>query len=146
MGKYIKDLVEYSGIDECPCDALVNFKEITIDNNFCISDSKPDIKSLIKVRGTSKIENYEIIQTPNLRILLSGSVTLNYEYASNTLDEAVYFETTTISFTDFIVLPSDFNIQSMMLPMVSIKYIYCTLLDLKCMLNSLILMLSIETC
>lgn len=146
MGKYVRELVEYNGIDQCPFNDLFNFKEISVDNNFCISNNKPDIKSLIKVKGVSKIQSYEIIQTPNLRILLNGTVTLEYQYASNTLDETVHFETTNISFTDFIALPSDFNIQAMIHPMVFIKYIHCTLIDLKCMLNSLILMLAVETC
>lgn len=146
MGKYTRELIEYSGIDKCSFEDLVNFKEISLDNNFCIPDNKPEIKSLIKVKGKAKIDNYKIIQTPNLRILLNGTVTLDYQYASNTENEAVHFETTDISFTDFIALPSDFNVQDMIFPMVSIKYIHCTLIDLKCMLNSLILMLAIETC
>ena len=145
MGKYIRELVEYSGIDDCPYTDWINFKEISLDSNFCIPDNKPNIKSLLKVHGETKVDSYEIVQTPNLRALLTGKVTLSYQYIANNLAETVHFETTTIPFIDFIPLPSDFNTQAIILPVASIKYIYCNLIDAKCMLNSLILMLSVET-
>ena len=142
--KYIRELIEYTGVDSCPYGNFNNFKEIMITNVFSLDATRPNIGQLVKVNATAKIDSYQTVQAPNLRIIISGTITLIYQYVTDDLTQSMYSSNTIIQFSDFIPLQATFNPLGIIITIVSIKDIYCTVQNPKTINNSLILLLDAE--
>ncbi|MGL5244955.1 MAG: hypothetical protein ACRC7R_07285, partial [Sarcina sp.] len=120
MGKIVRNLIEYEGIDTCSYENISSFKQFNVDCKFNLPDEKPNIDTLIKVKAEVCIEHKQIVRTPvgvslegqevtGFKLLVCGDITLKYEYVINDPTQSVYSLTQIFPFSDYIVLPQDFN-------------------------------------
>lgn len=157
MGKIFRNLIEYSGINEYPYDNLKNFKQATIDNNFCIPSEKPDIEQLVKVSVKSDIVHKEIVKTPigtsfegqestGFKLLISGDIDLRIEYSAKNISQSIHTVHTKFPFCDYVVLPKSFSPTAMVFPTISIEDIYSEKFDCRCIYNNISLLLVVDLC
>lgn len=155
MGKFTRNLIEYDGIDKCNYEDITTFKQFNNDYKFTLPSEKPDIEQLIKVKAKPAIEHYEVIKTPvgvslegqrvtGHKLLVSGDINIKYEYIASDPSQSIYSVTKSFPFCDYVVLPEDFNMSTMIFPSVSLEDIYSEQLDKRCVYNNLTIIAVVE--
>ena len=155
MGKITRNLIEYDGIDICPYENISTFKQFNSDYKFYVPNDKADIEQIIKVKTKASIENHKIVKTPigtslegqkvtGHKLLVSGDISLKFEYVADDPAQSIYSVTKVFPFCDYVVLPEDFNPATMIFPSVSIEDIYSEKLDSRCVYNNVTLIIVVE--
>lgn len=156
MSKIQRGLIEYNGISDCPKNVL-NFKQITVENVFSIPAVKPDMEQLVKVSANGTIVHHEIVDTPigtslegqiltGYKLLISGDLNIKFEYVALEETQSVHTTHNCFPFCGYIVLPKNFNRQSIIFPTVTIEDIYSEKTDSRCIYSTITMMLSADIC
>ena len=103
--------------------ALSNFRQVDKDEYLKIPSEKPDIQEIDGVSASVEIFNTQIIKTPivnstegqiltGYKLLITGYIHETIEYTSNNDYQVMYSTSYQLPFSDYIILPVDFNINS----------------------------------
>ncbi len=162
MGKFIRDLIEYNGVDsfiddKCPPLDLNAFKQNNIDLNFCIPKQKPNIEQIIKVWVEVDKVDYRIVKTPigtsyegqtltGYKLLFVGDIKLKIAYVADECEQSVHTAHTIIPYCEYVVLPEEYNSQGAIRPDIYIEDIYVSEVDCRCIYGNITLMTVVSTC
>ena len=157
MSSYVRDLIEYHGIDSCGYENASIFKQFNTESTFSIPVEKPDIEQIVKVRGEASIKSYKVVKTPvgtslegqnvtGYKLLVSGVLKLQYEYVANEATQSVHSASNSFPFSEYVVLPSDFYPQSMLFTTVCIEDMYSQQISVRNIYNNITAMIVVETC
>ncbi|MFI3201245.1 MAG: hypothetical protein R3Y54_06950 [Eubacteriales bacterium] len=140
MGKFIRNLIEFSGekllpIGNCVVPQSNSFKQNTLDVNFQIQKDQYGIDKILKMNVDVELISYKIVKTSvgiseegqeltGKKLLLVGEFTLKTSYISNSPDNKVDSYNVVIPFCDYIVLPKDFKNITTTKPEIYIEDIY----------------------
>ena len=155
MGKFTRDLIEYDGVDTCSYEDISTFKQFNSDYKFMLPIEKPDIEQLIKVKAKATIEHHEVIKTPigtslegqrvtGFKLLVAGDINIKYEYIASDPTQSIYSVSRNFPFCDYVVLPEDFNMSTMIFPAVSLEDIFSEQLDNRSVYNNLTIIVVVE--
>ena len=157
MASYVRDLIEYHGIETCGHENASIFKQFNTENTFKLPTEKPDIEQIVKVRGEAKIKDYKIVKTPigkslegqnvtGYKLLVCGTLKIQYEYVANEVTQSVHSAINTFPFCEYVVLPGDFYPQSMMFTTVCIEDMYSQQIGTREIYNNITAMIVVEVC
>lgn len=155
MKKIYRDFIEYNGINLDVESSFKNFTQLNIDYNLRISEDKPKIQSISKVWVDGKVDYHEVIKTPvgkslhgqistGFKLLVSGEINIKIEYFSDSLVDAMHTTEGKFPFCNYITLPKDFSLLSVILPYVYIEDVHCDILNPKTIYNNFSLILSVD--
>lgn len=156
MTAVMRDLIQYEGIEGCNY-TNGSFKQINVDNTFCVPVMKPDIEQIVKVWSDAKIYKYKIIKTPigkslegqvltGYKLIIMGQVSMKYEYVALEKTQSVHTAHTVIPFCSYIVMPEKFNPSSIVVPTVLIEDIHSEQVGNRCVYSNITMMLNAEIC
>lgn len=101
--------------------ALTTFKQISVDEYLRIPDTKPDIEEINSINAEVEIRNCHVIETPK-KVSIEGQVLTGYkliihgvlkqtvQYTALEEEQSVHSTHYYVPFSNFIVLPKDFNL------------------------------------
>lgn len=103
--------------------ALSNFRQIDKDEYLKIPNEKPDIGEIDGVSASIEVVSTHIIKTPivssiegqiltGYKLLINGYISETIEYTSEDDSQVMYSINYEMPFSDYIILPVDFNINS----------------------------------
>lgn len=157
MVTHMRELIEYYGINKCDYGKLPYFKQINRDFTFCVPMQKPDIEQIVKVWVKPCILQQKVVVTPvgtslegqritGHKVMIMGDITYKVEYVA--LDECQSLHTAhaNIPFCGYIVLPEEFNTNSIVITSVAVEDIYSGLVDTRCIYNNITMMLIADLC
>lgn len=156
MGKIIRNLVEYNGIDDCFFSSN-HFHQINVDYMFCIPKEKPNIEQIIKVWVKHCILSTEIFDTPKgisiegqimtgKKLSVTGDIEIKIQYAACNLSQTVHTAHSTFPFSSYIVLPDTFNTNSSLSTSILIEDILSEQIDLRCIYNNITMTIVAYVC
>ena len=156
MAKVTRDLIDYHGIDKCTFSSNF-FKQLNLDFIFCVPDQKPDIEQIVKVWVKPCIVHQEIIKTPKgtslegqnitgKKLMINGDIELKVEYVACTATQNVHTAHTKFPFCSYVVLPNDFNPNTLVSASVLIEDVLSEQMDLRCIYNNITLMMVADIC
>lgn len=136
MGKILKELIQYNGIDTCDYKNLINFKQFHLDTILSLPQHKPDIEEILKVWIDHDIVTFESFDTPcgissenqiltGKKLFLSADLNIKIEYVADNNGQSVNSIDSTIPVCEYITLPESFNECSLVFPSILIEDIYC---------------------
>lgn len=157
MSSVQKGLITYQGIDSECFENMMNFKQFNIDNVFQIPCHKPNIEQIVKVWVHTCIEHFELVKTPvgvslegqevtGFKLLVSGDLSTKIEYVADESSQSVHTAHAKIPFCNYVVLPKDFNPNSMIFPSVSVEDIFADQIDCRCVYTNVTMLLVAEIC
>lgn len=162
MAKFVRDLIEYAGIDSysdntCTIEDTKNFKQTNIDLQLCLPECKPDIEQVVRVKIDKEIINTKIIKTP-VGTSLEGQIVTGYKalvmadlivkvtYVADRCSQSVHSFHVTIPFCEYVVMPKGFNTLGVVTPDIYIEDIYISQCDERCLYASTTIMTVVEPC
>lgn len=162
MSKFIRNLIEYSGIDQslndnCGMEDVTSFKQSNIDLNFIIPECKPDIEQITKVWVKVDTIHYEIVKTPvgtsyegqtitGYKLLFIADVKLKVEYVADECEQSVHTAHTTIPFCEYVVMPEGYNSIAGISPSIYVEDIYASQVDCRSIYTNITLMTVVRSC
>lgn len=157
MSEIVKNLIQYIGIaDDLPENHDV-FKQLFVDDTFCLPDAKPDIEQIVKVSGELEIRSKKVVKTPKgtslegqlltgWKLVIEGFVKLKIQYVADEPDQPVHGAHVNIPFSTYIVLPEDF-IQGTPVSVIGyIEDIFSQQVSRRCIFNNITILLTAEFC
>jgi len=157
MSEIVKNLIQYIGIsDDIPENSDV-FKQLYVENTFCLPHAKPDIEQIIKVLGELVIKNKKVIKTPKgtsmegqlltgLKMVIEGVVKLKIQYVADEPEQPVHGAHVNIPFSTYIVLPEDFILGTPVSVYGYIEDIFSQQVSNRCIFNNITILLTAEFC
>ncbi len=164
MGKLVRDLIEYNGIepyidDKCSIDKndITTFKQSNIDFKFCIPDAKPNIEQIIKVWAKVKPVHHKIVKTPKgvsfdgqritgYKLLYVSDIEFKIAYVADNCEQTVHTAHTVVPYCQYIVMPEDYNTIASVSPELYIEDIFTNQTDCRCTYNNITLMTVVRSC
>jgi len=157
MGKVERNLIEYNGISTCKSTNIRNFRQTNIDYVFCIPTQKPNIEQVVKVWAKACVLSQKLVKTPKgtslegqtvtgYKLMVDGDINLKIEYVALETEQSLHTAHTTFPFCGYVVLPEDFNPNSIVSSSVAIEDIYSEQLDLRCVYNNITMMIIADVC
>ncbi|MEG0013669.1 MAG: DUF3794 domain-containing protein [Cellulosilyticaceae bacterium] len=152
-----RELIEYHGIENCSLDHINYFKQVNVDFTFCVPIQKPDIEQLVKVWVTPCVIQKKIIRTPiaeslegqkvtGHKCMISADISYKVEYVALECTQPLHTAHTTIPFCSYIVLPENFNPNTILSLNIAVEDIYSELLDERSIYNNVTMMLVADLC
>lgn len=157
MGKVLKNLIEYNGIDSYCYKSLRNFKQLSINETICVPIEQYDIDQITKVWIDYTILDKEIIKTsigisPEGQILtgyelfISADLNLKIEYSSDNASQSIHLINKTIPIVAYIPIENYFNEHTCAYPSIVIEDIYCNKLDCRHIYTNIVFMVIADVC
>ncbi|MGL6174073.1 MAG: SPOCS domain-containing protein [Cellulosilyticaceae bacterium] len=157
MGKNIRECIEYQGINAYSYDNLSYFNQINIDFRCAIPVYSPEVKQIIKVCVSSKIEEKRVIKTPRgvslegqkttgHKLMIVGNLWYRLEYVSNDAADGIYKNNAKIPFYGYVVLPEKLDGKNIRNTTALIEDIYSEKLDCREVYNNITMMLVADLC
>lgn len=162
MGKFMRNLIEYQGIDilgqdDCLIKESNTFKQTTIDVELCVPEEKPDIEQVVKVIVKKKIERYRLVKTPKgiseenqeitgYKLLVMGDIMIKIQYVADEPTQSMHSFHVTIPFCEYIVMPHDFSSLSIVTPEIYIEDVYVRQQDCRCLFGNVTMMTIADIC
>ncbi|MGL4450021.1 MAG: SPOCS domain-containing protein [Sarcina sp.] len=157
MAKIFRDLIEYNNINDHCVKHVENFRQSNLDYVFCIPVQKPDIEQIVKVWAEPCIKCGKLVITPvgtslegqtvtGYKYLMEGSITLKVEYVALETSQSLHTVQTEVPFCSYVVLPKDFNKNTIITPSVLIEDINSTQMDCRCIYNNITFMAIVDLC
>lgn len=154
MASIIKNLIEYTGLantEEFPL-APEHFKQLIIQENLVLVDSKPDIGQIIRIMTDICITGSRIIKTPiatslegqiltGKKIIVEGELVQHIEYAADEPNKSVHAAHFNIPFSTFIVFPDTVSMEGFVNVIPYIEDISVQRIDKRALLMNMILFL-----
>ncbi|MEF9934296.1 MAG: DUF3794 domain-containing protein [Clostridium sp.] len=162
MDNFIRDLIEYKGIDiyepnSCFMKESTSFKQSTIDVNLCVPPQKPDIEQVVKVVVDKEIVKYKVVKTPTgvsvegqevtgYKLLVMGDITVKVVYVALEEEQSMHSFHVIIPFCEYIVMPKDFRGLSIVTPEIYVEDIYVRQQDCRCLFGNVTLLTMADIC
>lgn len=157
MASITRDLIEYSGINDCLPLNPRNFKQINVEDEVAMPIQKPDIEQIVKVDSNAVIKNTKVIKTPigtsleglrltGHKLLIEGLITHKIQYVANIAEQSTHTSHFTTPFIAFIVLSESFCTTSQLTASAFIEDVYVNTIDLRCIYINTTLLLTAEEC
>ncbi len=157
MGSINRDLIEYHGINNCSYKDIKNFKQVSNDYMLCLPDAKPNMEHLVKVWVDSIVIDKEIIKTPkgtsfegqNLtgyKLLVCGDIHLKVEYVACDKTQSIHTAHSTFPICEYVVLPKDFNFNSLISASIIIEDVFSEQVDSRCLYNNITMLVVADVC
>lgn len=157
MSDQLRDLIQYSGVSEHIPENSTVFKQLNVEQTFCLPIEKPDIEQIVKVIGEINIKSMKIIRTPKgislegqsltgWKLVIEGTVRLKIQYVADEPTQSVHAAHTTIPFSTYIVLPDNFIAGTPVLAHEYIEDIYTLKMDNRCIFNNVTILLTADFC
>lgn len=162
MGKFMRNLIEYQGIelldeDNCMIKETNTFKQTTIDVQLCVPEEKPDIEQVVKVSIKNRIERYRLVKTPvgiseegqemtGYKLLVMGEFTLKVQYVADEPTQSMHSFHVIIPFCEYIVMPLGFSSLSVVTPEVYVEDVYVRQQDCRCLFGNVTFMTIADLC
>lgn len=162
MGNFVRDLIEYQGIDlmdsrDCILNTTTSFKQATIDVNLCVPEEKPDIEKVVKVAINKKVVKYKVVKTPKgtsaegqvvtgNKLLVMGDIILKINYIACDKEQSMHSFHVTIPFCEYVVLPVGFKGLSIVEPEIYVEDIYVNKEDCRCLFGNVTLLTVADLC
>lgn len=157
MSEIVKNLIQYIGIaDDMPENHDV-FKQLFVEDTFCLPHAKPDIEQLIKVSGELEIKSKKVVKTPKgvslegqaltgWKLVIEGVIRLRAQYAADEPEQSVHGAHINIPFSTYIVLPENFIQGTPITVSGYIEDIFSQQVGPRCIFNNITLLLTAEFC
>ncbi len=157
MGKVLKDLIQYNGIDEYCYRHLKHFKQFNINDIICIPSHKPNMAEISKVWVDYKILDYEFVNTPtgvslegqNLtgkKVFISANLLLKIEYSAANNYQTLFSANCSIPICTYVTIDDNYSECSSIYPTILIEDIYCEQLDCQKIYLNAVLMAAVDLC
>lgn len=161
MSKFIRNLIEYEGIDSsindaCPLELTESFKQSNIDLNFCVPDCKPDIEQIVKVWVKVVPIHHQMVKTPvgvsyegqiitGYKLLFVGDIHMKMEYVADDCEQSVHSAHTIVPFCEYVVMPKGYNAISAVKPNIYVEDIYTNQANKRCAYSNITLMTMVRS-
>lgn len=157
MGEIVKNLIQYEGLsDYLPVNSAV-FKQMNVEQNFCLPDAKPDIEQIIKIFSEMKIKSTKVIKTPKgtslegqiltgWKIVVEGVVKQKIQYVAEEPEQSVHAAHSDILFSTYILLPDNFVMGTPITIHGYIEDVYAQRMDERCIFNNITILLTADFC
>lgn len=153
--KVKRGLIEYSKIDTCPTKSKSMFKQINLENTFCIPDQKPNIEQIDKVWVEGEIIDYEIVKTPvgeslegqkltGYKVLVCGEIKLKFQYTANETTQSVHTVHNCYPFCAYVVLDEKTNMRTRLYPSLLIEDVFAEQMGSRCIYTNTTLLVIVE--
>ena len=162
MAKFVRDLIEYSGVslleeDDCTMKQSTSFKQTTIDVNLCVPVQKPDIEQIVKADIQTSAIHTVLVKTPvgisvegqeltGYKLLVMGEFQIKISYVADEPTQSMHSFHVIVPFCEYIVLPANFNPLSTVSPEVYVEDLYVKQLDCRCVFGNVTFMAIAEIC
>lgn len=157
MSEIVKNLIQYIGIaDELPESHDV-FKQLYIEDTYCLPHAKPDIEQIVRVSGEIEIKSKKVIKTPRgvslegqtltgWKLVIEGVIKLMIQYVADEAEQPVHGAHVYIPFSTYIVLPENFIQGTPTTVTGYIEDIFSQQVGSRCIFNNITLLLTAEFC
>ncbi|MGL5416314.1 MAG: SPOCS domain-containing protein [Clostridium sp.] len=153
MAKIIRELIEYSGIEN-NCHKLNLFNQDSYNFTLYINDENPACEEIEKVWIS-----YSIVHTENIKthkgislegvqltgkaLLIIGDFKVKIQYIGSGSTQKAYTVESLVPFSGVVTLPKDYNENEYLMPTVVIEDINSTKIEPKAIYNSITLTFSV---
>lgn len=157
MAELVRNLIQYAGLSDNIPETSAVFKQLNVEQNYCLPDTKPDIEQIIKVISEVIIKSTKVIKTPvgrslegqaltGWKLVVEGAVRLKIQYVADVPEQSVHAAHALIPFSTFIVLPEDFIPGTLVTVRGFIEDVYAQRMDERCIFNNITLILTADFC
>lgn len=135
--------------------ALTTFKQINIDEYLSIPEVKPDIEEINSINAEIEIKNCHVIETPK-KVSIEGQILTGYkliihgilkqviQYTALEPEQSVHSAHYDVPFSNFIILPKNYNLGCKLDVSGDIEDIYYNVIDSRCFFKSVSLLLKVK--
>lgn len=157
MSQIVRNLIQYDGISDDFPETSDVFKQLFVEDTFCLPEAKPDIEQIIKVIGSLDVKNKKIIKTTKgvslegqilsgWKLIIEGCIKLKIQYVADEPEQSVHSAHASIPFSTFIVLPEDFITGTPVSVFGYIEDVYSQQVCQRQIFNNITLLLTTEFC
>lgn len=151
--KFGEKVATSSEMATCEVKVGINtFKQISIDENLCIPEVKPDIEEINDIKVEAEILGCHVISTPNItsnegqilcgyKLIVRGVLKEFLEYTSETKEQSVHSAHYSIPFSSFIILPPNYTLGSKIDVEAKVEDVYYKLIDNRCFFKNVTLLI-----
>lgn len=135
--------------------ALTTFKQISIDEYLSIPDVNPDIEEINSINAEIEIKNCHVIETPKVtsiegqiltgyKLIIHGMLKQIIQYTTSEPEQSVHSAHYNIPFSNFIILPKNYNLGCKLDISGDIEDIYYDVINPRCFFKSVSLLLKVK--
>lgn len=157
MSDLVRNLIQYVGIsDHIPENSTV-FKQLNVEETFCLPVEKPDIEQIVKVVAQLQVTSTKVIKTPKgtsleghvltgWKLVIEGFVNQKIQYVADEPTQSVHAAHARIPFSTFIVLPGNFIPGTPITVNGYIEDIFAMQTDRRCIFKNITILLTADFC
>lgn len=134
---------------------ISTFKQISIDDNLCIPEVKPDMEEINDVKVRAEVINCHVISTPKIisnegqalsgyKLVLRGVLKHLVEYTADTPEQSVHSAHYDIPFSTFIILPENYTPGSKLDVDTTIEDVYFKMINCRCFFKNVTLLVNVK--
>jgi hypothetical protein len=157
MAEVLRNLIQYVGISDNIPESSTVFKQLNVEENYCLPAAKPNIEQIVKVISDLKIISTRIIKTPvgkslegqlltGWKLVVEGVIHQKLQYVADEPKQSVHGAHADILFSTYIVLPSNFVFGTVVTVYGYIEDIYVRQMDNRCIFNNITILLNSDFC
>lgn len=157
MADFVRALIQYVGISDHIPERSDVFKQLNVEQTFCLPIAKPDIEQIVKVISELKVTSTKVIKTPKgvslegqaltgWKLVIEGVVTQKIQYVADEPTQTVHAAHTKIPFSTYIVLPSNFIAGTPITVNGYVEDIYAMQTSDRCIFNNITIILTADFC
>lgn len=149
-----KDILysQSNDVSNCIEMSISSFKQITIEDYLTIPPHKPDMSEINDLKSEVKIDSINVIKTPiatssggqilsGYKLVVHGIINQVLEYASCEPTNSIHAYQYSIPFSNYIILPSDFNPENKVQVDSVVENIHYNVIDIRSFFNSITILL-----
>lgn len=157
MSQIVRKLIQYDGISSDIPKSTDVFKQLFVEDTFCLPDAKPDIEQIVKVIADIEIKHTKVIKTPKgvsmegqvltgWKLVIEGCVKLKIQYVADEPEQPVHGAHVNIPFSTYVVLPENFIVGTPVPVFGYIEDIFSMQVSPRCIFNNITLLITAEFC
>lgn len=157
MADLVRNLIQYVGLSDHIPESSNAFKQLNVEQTFCIPDAKPDIEQIVKAISELVIKSTKVIRTPRgvslegqmltgWKVVIEGMITQKIQFVADEPMQSVHAAHTNIPFSTYIVLPDNFIPGTPVTVNGYIEDIFVQKIDERCIFNNITIVLTAEFC
>lgn len=157
MADVVRNLIQYAGISDNIPESSNVFKQLNVEETFCLPEAKPNIEQIVKAIGELIVKSTKVIRTPKgvslegqsltgWKLVIEGYVQLKFQYVANEPMQSVHAAHTRIPFSTYIVLPENFIAGTPITVNGYIEDIFSMQTSDRCIFNNITIALTADFC
>jgi hypothetical protein len=157
MSDVVRNLIQYAGIADHIPESSDVFKQLNIEDTFCLPIEKPNIEQITKVIGEISIKSTKVIRTPKgvslegqqltgWKLVIEGWIKIKLQYVADEPTQTVHAAHAYIPFSTYIVLPDNFIMGTPVMVHEYIEDIFTMQMDKRCIFNNITILLTADFC